>query len=90
MKKLIPLVALSALVLCGCSSTSGERQMTDGSVLKVANSRFLWASQGVEMSTKDKDGFEFTLKLQKSNPDIDAIKAVAEGVAAGAVRGAKP
>lgn len=83
--KITILVCLVALT--GCSHISGERQLPDGSVLRVRTSRFFWSSEGIEATTKDKQGFEFSLKINKSNPNVEAIKAVAEGVAAGAMKG---
>lgn len=88
MKARLMLVGAMGLMLAGCSSVSGTRTLLDGSQLRISSVRFLWSSEGVEASTKDQQGFEFTLKLAKSNPDVEAIKAVAAGVAEGAVKGA--
>lgn len=87
--KLLLLLPL-ALVLAGCSTVSGERQLPDGSILKVRTHRFLWSSEGIEATTKDQQGFEFTLRVLKSNPNVEAMKAIAEGAAQGAAKGVKP
>jgi hypothetical protein len=78
---LVFLVALSA-ALSSCSVTSGTRK-PDGT-LAIYNQRFLWSSEGIKTSVKDSNnatnGLEFTLEVQKSNPDAAAIHEVFSGV----------
>lgn len=87
-KLLIGLVAIAALT--GCSVTKGIRVAKDGSTLAVTNRRLLWNSEGVDFTVKDTNGFAVSLSIQKSNPDAQAIGAVAEGVAKGLAKGAMP
>lgn len=77
---LIPLVA-------GCAYITGTRTAPDGSRLSITSSRLLWSSEGVKSSVTDSNGLSFTLEVQKSNPDAQAIGAVAEGVAKGLAQG---
>lgn len=88
----VELLAVMAIAAgaTGCSSVYGTRTLPDGSQLKISSHRAFWASEGIKASTKDKAGFEFSLEVQKSNPDAQAIGAVAKGVAEGIAAGAKP
>lgn len=88
LKLLIGLVVI--VTMAGCSSTRGRRTTKDGSVLTVSNHRFFWASEGVDFTVRDTNGFSASLSIQKSNPDAQAIGAVAEGVAKGLAAGVKP
>lgn len=83
-------LGLAGLLASGCSSTSGVRVLPDGSKLAISNLRLLWASEGIKATTKDLQGFEFSLEVNKSNPDAQALGAVAEGVAKGIATAAKP
>ena len=81
---------LSALIImigvsAGCSTSS----YVHGDI-KITQRRFLWDTTGFEVSqTKTADGSVTTnLKLQKSNPNAEAVKAVAEGITQGLVQGA--
>lgn len=80
----------ASLILVGCSFTQGTRTAPDGSKLTVRNTRFLWASEGVTFGVTDTNGFRVDLSIRKSRPDIEAIGAVAEGVAKGMAQGVKP
>lgn len=76
-------------VLCGlcvsCSVTRGVRA-PDGT-LTVSNYRLLWRSEAVDFSTNSTN-FNARLILGKSTSDDASVNAVAEGVAAGVVKGA--
>lgn len=82
---LLPLILISALLLCGCNTSEIEKK-SDGSI-RAINSRWFWSTESyeVEYSTNG-----FKAKATKSNPDAESLKAVAEGAAQGAVKGAKP
>jgi len=73
------------LFVSGCSMSS----YAHGDI-KITQRRFLWDTTGFEVSqTKGVDGsMTTTLKLQKSNPNAEAVKAVAEGITQGLVQGA--
>lgn len=86
MKRTIALAAV-ALVLNGCAFIEGTRYV-DGT-MTVRSSRLLWASEGIDFGVTDTNGFTTHLKVERSNPDAQAIGAVAEGAARGAVQGAK-
>lgn len=91
MPKVIAFLALLACV--GCSSVSGTRSFQDAQgntqTLTIRSKRVLWSSEGITTSTKDANGFEFDLKVSKSNPNVEALSAVAEAAAKGAVQGVK-
>lgn len=81
----ILILAAIALVITGCNTTVVERK-SDGSI-KGANSRWFWSSESYEWQYTSNG--VFSAKATKSNPDAESIKAVAEGVAKGAVQGLK-
>lgn len=85
--KFIPAVVLG-LLLAGCCMTEGSRQAPDGSLLKIHNVRFFWASEGVNFTLRDTNGVAVSLALQRSTVDAAALSAVAEGVAKGLATGA--
>ena len=84
------LVILPLLLLAGCVQVSGHRS-PDGA-LTISTHRLLWSSEGITFTTSSAaDGkFVTTLTVQKSNPDAQAIGAVAEGVAKGLAASVKP
>ncbi len=86
--KLLSLIALaSAFALTGCNTVTGTRKAPDGSILTITSSRLLWASDGVDFGLQDTNGVTIKLAVQKSSPDLQAIQAVAQGVAAGIANG---
>lgn len=89
MKSLLLSIGLAALCT-GCVSTVGSRTLPDGSVLQLRSTRWFWASEGIDVSTHDTNGFVFNLRVSKSNASAEALGAVAEGIAKGMVKGAKP
>lgn len=74
-----------ALLLAGCSSTRIERVESDGTRFTARNSRFFWKSTGVDIGYQ-RQGTNVTAKarLDQTGTDAEAIKAAAEGGAAGA------
>jgi hypothetical protein len=80
---LLTLAAIAAVLVSGCAHLSGERTATDGSRLAIRSTRILWASEGIKSTVTDANGLSFTLSVDKSNPDAQAIGAAAEGVARG-------
>lgn len=75
----IVLAFLLAFVSTSCSSISGTRTDTQGNQLKISSTRWFWASDGIDATTKDANGFEFGLKVAKSHPDAESIKASFDG-----------
>lgn len=53
----------------------------------AANFRLFWVSEGFEFEAQTNGATH--IRLQRSNPDAESLKAIAEGVAKGAVQGAK-
>jgi hypothetical protein len=82
---LLCIAAIMLLSLCGCSMITGSRTMPDGSVLRVSSVRLLWSSEGIDTTTED-GALKFGLRVQRSNPDAQALSAVAEGAARGATK----
>jgi predicted small secreted protein len=80
---LLTVTAIAAVLLSGCNTISGERTAPDGSRLAIRSTRILWSSEGIKSSVQDANGLSFTLQVDKSNPDAQAIGAVSEGVARG-------
>lgn len=82
---LLPLILISALLLCGCNTSEIEKK-SDGSI-RAINSRWFWSTESyeVEYSTNG-----FKAKATKSNPDAESLKAVADGAAHGAASGLNP
>ena len=87
MKNIIAILAL--LALTGCVQVSGTRA-PDGT-LTVNTHRFFWASEGIAFTLTEATNktLSATLSVQKSSVDAAALQAVAQGVAAGMVQGAK-
>ncbi len=85
-----PLSAIFAgLLATGCSSITGMRQLADGSRLTISASRLLWASEGIDASVAETNGLSFSLKVQKSGVDAQALGVVTEAAVKGAIQGAK-
>jgi len=89
MKKKTTLIILSFISLCftGCVQVSGTKSAIGE--LKVNTHRFLWASEGIDFSVKDTNGFNTSLKVNKSQVDTEAIAAIAAGIAQGMGTAAK-
>jgi hypothetical protein len=85
-------LTLVSLIFCslltGCVQISGTR--TKDGALSINTHRFFWASEGINFTVADTNGFSTTLSVSKSSVDSVAIGAVAQGVAAGLVKGVKP
>lgn len=88
MKPVLPILAIAVSLLAGCAHITGARRAPDGSVLAISSTRFLWDSEGVNFTLTDTNGISVGLGVTKSNPDADAIKAIADGVSAGLGRAA--
>jgi len=73
---------LLAWILCGCAHSTFEAQGVKGS-----SWRLFWDTSGFEATLPTTNGTA-TIKLGRSGSDADALKAVAEGAAKGAVKGA--
>ena len=73
-------LSFALAIAAGCSYSS----LRHGDA-KATNLRFLWASEGFKFTAQTNG--TVSIELQKSATDSDALKAVAEGVAKGAVDG---
>lgn len=87
MKRIRVAILSLGLVAVGCVSINGTRTAPDGSVLTIKTTRFAWASEGINFTLQDTNGFKTTLAVQKSTVDSAAIGAVAKGVAEGMAAG---
>jgi len=85
MKTMLTLIMAVLLIVTsgGCSYST----ITHGTA-NATNIRWFWDTTGFEFDAKTTNG-NVKIKLQKSNPDAESLKALAEGVAKGAVEGAK-
>jgi hypothetical protein len=81
------LTLIFAVALCGCSTSYVTKSNTDGTKFSGFNSRFIWASEGIEM-TYNTNGA--TVKIQKSNPDAVTAAAITDAAVSAAIKGAKP
>ena len=75
------------IILTGCVQVSGSRK-PDGT-LSITSHRFFWASQGINFTVGDTNGLKVLLQVNTSTVDSAALQAIAQGVAAGVVQGAK-
>lgn len=81
------LVALAGLcLLSGCASIEGRRD-PDGT-LTIRSTRFLWSTQNLAFSVNDGTNIVVTLRASKTGTDTEAIAAITEAAARGAVRAA--
>ena len=83
------LTSALALLAAGCSSIIGSRQLADGSRLTISAQRLLWASEGIDTTVIETNGLSFSLKVQKSGVDSQALGAVTEAAVKGAIQGVK-
>jgi hypothetical protein len=83
------LTSALALLVAGCSSIIGSRQLADGSRLTISAQRLLWASEGIDTTVVETNGLSFSLKVEKSNVDSQALGAVTEAAVKAAIQGAK-
>ncbi len=75
--------ALSAsLLFTGCSFSAVKRGDT-----RALNSRWFWNTEGFELDMETNGTAR--VRIAKSNPDAESLKAVAAGAAEGAVKGVK-
>lgn len=82
--------ALIAVACVGCKSTTFTTTAKDGTLTKASDRRFLMSTGvGFEMAT-DTNGTRRISTTIQSSPQAEMAKSIAEGVAAGFVRGAKP
>ena len=82
MKKHIALVLTLAAIATGCSYS----RLTHGDAC-ATNIRLFWTTEGFKFTAQTNGAV--TIELQHANADTETLKAIAEGVAAGAVKGAK-
>ena len=88
MKKTLPsLLFVGALALGACKTTSYEHTFADGTKLKATDRRVFVNTQAdiaIDVST---NGYKAIKIGVKSDPNAEALKAVAEGVAKGVAAG---
>lgn len=77
MKTRVTILAVLGLLCAGCANITGTRG-PDGS-LSIQSQRFLWASEGIEFSLRDTNGFKTTLNVKKSSSHAEAIAAAFAG-----------
>jgi hypothetical protein len=77
-----------AMVCAGCSTSHVKVESPDGRKMSGFNSRWFWNTEGFSLHSTATNSF--SLEIQKSNPDAESLKAVAEGAAKGAVKGVAP
>lgn len=82
MKTLLSLLTLCAMICAGCNVTRIQKGET-----KAFNARLFWSTEGFDLNTSSNGTH---VSIQKSNPDAESLKAVAEGAAKGAVKGVAP
>lgn len=84
-------MSVGLLVLCLAMLSQGmscSKLNPDGSAF---NLRLMQSTEGFTLNrTKVETNETVSITLQKSNPSAEAMKAVAEGAAAGVVKGFKP
>lgn len=89
MKHVLVIVGLG-LFLVGCSTASVKRALPDGSEVGARTVRFLWKTEAFKLHVVTPDGIVLDVQLGKSASDDASIKAGAEGLAKGAVKGMSP
>jgi hypothetical protein len=81
------LLSLCILILCGCSYS--RVPLSNGST--AVNFRLFMQTEGFAFDNQIVGSNSAThIELKRSNPDAEALKAVAEGAAQGTVKGFKP
>lgn len=79
---------LAAALLSGCSTSSVSKTWPDGTRVKAWNNRFLWVTERFDITVTNQ-AEAIRVQLGNSRTDTEAIKAVSEGVAKGAIQGLK-
>jgi hypothetical protein len=91
MRLLITAALFTALaVLCGCKSTTYSRTEANGETVKFRDTRWFLNTSAEVSFTAGTNGTKALKVSAKSDVNTEALKAVAEGVAIGLAKGAKP
>lgn len=80
------LAVLCQVVLAGCATIEGRRT-TDGT-LTIRSTRLLWSTQNLVFSVNDGTNIVVTLRASRTGTDTEAIAAITEAAARGAVKAA--
>lgn len=81
-------LTLTCAVLAGCNTTHFSATRPDGTKIVVDNYRMFWSTQDYQLVLGTNSA---SLSAERSSPDADSLKAVAEGVTTGALKaGLKP
>ena len=87
MKRLIALTLVSIAAFIGCKATTYQHAFPDGSLIKVSDRRLFMGTQaGITFDISTNGAKHATIDV-KSDANADAMRAVAEGVATGLVKG---
>lgn len=84
-KKLLVSFGLYSIIAGCCAMSCSHLKKGDAT---ASNMRLFWASEGFEFEAATNGAVK--IKLQKSNPDAESLKAVAQGAAQGVAQGMKP
>lgn len=91
MNKCIQATLLGSLLTCllcsGCSTSYVKETRSSGDKFVGFNSRFIWASEGVDME-RSTNGSK--IKIAKTNPDAVTAGAITEAAVKAAISSAKP
>ncbi|HTD65027.1 MAG TPA: hypothetical protein VK846_00655 [Candidatus Limnocylindria bacterium] len=79
---LFALALCASLLFTGCSFSAVKRGEA-----RAVNARLFWNTEGFELDVETNGTAR--VRIAKSNPDAESLKAVAAGAAEGAVKGAK-
>jgi hypothetical protein len=82
------LIALAAVILCGCSTSRYAKTTADGTKVTIFNSRFIWATEGFEAEFATNGSGR--VKIAKSNPDAVTAAAITEAAVSAAISSASP
>lgn len=83
------LLVFLATVMAGCKSTTASYNAKSGK-WNISDRRLLLRTEAEISATVDTNGTKTVNIRAKSDPAAEAIKAAAEGAAAGVARGFKP
>lgn len=84
----LALVSLVVMLCTGCKSTTASYDPTKGT-WKITDRRFGIRTEAEVTASVETNGTKTVTIKAKSDPSVEAIKAVAEGVATGVMKGAK-
>jgi hypothetical protein len=86
---LLAIAAIAALLSVGCKATTASYDPKSGA-WKVSDRRLLLRTEAEITASVDTNGTKSVNIKAKSDPAAEAIKAAAEGAAAGVAKGLKP